>query len=265
MSIKAVLFDLDDTLLWDERSVAEAFQATCKLASEMAGVDARELEQLVRAEARELYAGYDTYPFTQMIGINPFEALWAHFTSGNQPEFRRLQELAPTYRKEAWTRGLRKAGIDDAALGERLADVFGEERRARPITYEETFKVLDALKEDGYSLLLLTNGSPDLQREKLAGVPELPPYFDHILISGDFGRGKPDVAIFEHAISLLGISASEGIMVGDKLTTDILGSGTLGMRNIWINHHLIQRSPDIAPTYEVNRLSEIISIIRSLG
>lgn len=106
----AVVFDLDDTLLWDERSVEEAFEATCRTAAEHTGVNASELLASVREEARALYESYDTYAFTKMIGINPFEGLWANFTAGEQPEFRQLQQLAPVYRKESWRRGCCAAG-----------------------------------------------------------------------------------------------------------------------------------------------------------
>lgn len=40
MPIAAVLFDLDDTLLWDERSVEEAFEVTCQAGAAETGVDA---------------------------------------------------------------------------------------------------------------------------------------------------------------------------------------------------------------------------------
>lgn len=263
MSIKAVLFDLDDTLLWDERSVKEAFQATCAEAAKQYEVDPESLEEAVRREARALYESFETFPFTKMIGINPFEGLWAHFTEGKQEEFRKLQALAPSYRKEAWTRGLRALGVEDEDLGSRLGEMFAVERRKRPIVYEETFEVLDQLKGK-YKLLLLTNGSPDLQQEKLAGVPQLAAYFDHIIISGDFGQGKPAAAIFEHAMGLLGITAEEGVMIGDKLTTDILGSNTVGMRNMWINRHGVPLSGDIAPAHEIASLREIQKVIDSL-
>ena len=77
--IKAILFDLDDTLLWDQKSVKEAFSATCLVAAEKYNIDPEELENAVRNEARLLYSSYETYPFTQMIGINPFEGLWGNF------------------------------------------------------------------------------------------------------------------------------------------------------------------------------------------
>jgi putative hydrolase of the HAD superfamily len=264
MAIKAVLFDLDDTLLWDDRSVKEAFDATCRLAADKTGLDPVELEQAVRQEARKLYEGFETFAFTKTIGINPFEGLWAHFTEGDHDNFRKLQRLAPGYRTESWTRGLKMLGVDDAQLGYELGEKFPAERRQRPIVYEETFEILDHLKKS-YKLLLLTNGSPDLQKEKLAGVPQLAPYFDHIIISGNHGVGKPAASIFNHALSLLQVTADEAIMIGDKLTTDILGSNHVSMRNIWVNRHGVQRDDEIVPTYEINNLRDIQRIINSIG
>lgn len=261
MAIKAVLFDLDDTLLWDERSVKEAFEATCRIAQEKyPAVTIDALEESVRKEARALYESYETFPFTKMIGINPFEALWAHFSEGELDSFRKLEALAPGYRKEAWTRGLTALGVDDEALAITLADTFPNERRARPIVYEETFRVLDILK-GRYKLLLLTNGSPDLQKEKIASVPELASYFDHVVISGSFGEGKPSESIFHHAMELLGIRPEEGVMVGDKLTTDILGSNRVGMRNAWINRHGAARTDEIAPAHEISDLHGLLELL----
>lgn len=263
MAIKAVLFDLDDTLLWDERSVKEAFQATCAEAAKHHDVDAEQLEEAVRREARAIYEAFEAFPFTKMIGINPFEGLWAKFAEGEQEEFRKLQSFVPAYRREAWTRGLRALGIENEELGAKLGEMFPAERRSRPIVYEETFEVLDQLKGK-YKLLLLTNGSPDLQKEKLAGVPSLASYFDHIIISGDFGQGKPAASIFEHAMSLLDITAEEGVMIGDKLTTDILGSNSVGMRNMWINRHGVPRAGEIVPSHEIASLRDIQGVIDSL-
>ncbi|WP_068775599.1 HAD family hydrolase [Paenibacillus sp. FJAT-26967] len=261
MTVKAILFDLDDTLLWDDRSVKEAFEATCQEAAKHADVKPEELEAAVRQEARKLYESFDTFAFTKHIGINPFEGLWAPFREGKQEEFRKLEALAPGYRKEAWTRGLAALGVNDPELGARLAEQFPAERRSRPIVYEETFEVLEELKKS-YKLLLLTNGSPDLQREKLAGVPELEPYFDHIVISGDFGDGKPAVTIFNHALGLLGLEVHECVMVGDKLTTDILGSSRCGMKNMWINRHQMVFDGEAKPTYEITSLRDIQRLLK---
>jgi putative hydrolase of the HAD superfamily len=263
MTVKAVLFDLDDTLLWDERSIKEAFEATCRLGAEEAGIDAELLEDAVRREARALYETYDTFSFTKNIGINPFEALWGHFRKGDHPMFRKLEQLAPEYRRNAWTRGLASLGADRPELGAKLAEVFAAQRRKLPYVYEETFSVLDELR-GRYKLLLLTNGCPDLQQEKLDGVPALTPYFDVILISGHYGEGKPSPRLFAHAMEQLGISPEEGVMVGDKLTTDILGANGVGMTSVWINRHDKKRSNEIVPKFEIASLTELPELLQSL-
>jgi putative hydrolase of the HAD superfamily len=262
--IQAVFFDLDDTLLWDERSVEEAFDVTCATAAARVGVDPSQLLQAVRTEARALYSTYPTFPFTQMIGINPFEGLWAHFTGGQLDEFRQLQAIAPEYRRLAWTRGLAVIGIDQPELGAELAEQFGAERRARPIVYADTFRILDELKQK-YRLLLLTNGTPDLQWEKIHGVDGLEAYFEQIVISGEYGRGKPDTGIFEHALSRMNLQPEQAIMVGDKLTTDILGGNRSGIPTVWINRHDVTRTDEIVPKHEIRSLSELPGLITQLN
>lgn len=262
MTIKAVCFDLDDTLLWDDRSVREAFEATCLKAQEAVGTDPEKLEEAVRREARELYESYETFPFTKMIGINPFEGLWATFSASEQPEFRKLEQLAPVYRKESWRRGLLALDVDDEKLAGELGDLFGRERRSRPHVYEETFRTLEELK-GSVKLLLLTNGCPALQKEKIDGVPELAPYFDHIVISGTFGKGKPDLAIFEHALAKLELKPEECLMVGDKLTTDICGGLGAGLTTVWVNREHKSRTEEIVPHHEIQSLSELHAIIET--
>ncbi|MFJ7975850.1 HAD family hydrolase [Peribacillus sp. JNUCC 23] len=259
--IKAIFFDLDDTLLWDQKSISEAFKATCEFAVEKYEVDALQLEEAVREEARKLYASYETYSFTQMIGINPFEGLWGDF--GDEGiEFGKMKEFAPAYRRDSWTRGLKSLGINDEEFGAELAERFPKERKKRPFLYDETFQVLDEL-HDKYRLLLLTNGSPELQNTKLAITPELAPYFDHIVISGGFGKGKPDVSIFEHALERMDVSKDEVLMVGDNLMTDILGASRLGIQSVWINRHEKERN-EVIPTYEITHLEELYPILQSL-
>ncbi|MEK5069031.1 HAD family hydrolase [Sporosarcina sp. FSL K6-1508] len=261
--IKAIIFDLDDTLLWDKKSVETAFRKTCEHAAQVHNLNPVELEEAVRMEARMLYESYDTYEFTQKIGINPFEGLWGTFEDEGD-FFIKMKEIVPSYRKEAWTNGLQRIGINDADLGRTLAELFPQERRKHPYLYEETFKVLDCLK-DKYKLVLLTNGSPSLQYTKLEITSELVPYFDSIVISGAFGIGKPDASIFQHVLTESGVTADEAMMVGDNLMTDILGASRVGMRSVWINRENKLMSEEVVPTYEINHLEKIYTILEELN
>ncbi|MFD1361797.1 HAD family hydrolase [Lentibacillus salinarum] len=259
--LKAIMFDLDDTLIWDEKSVDNAFKKACGLAAKKSDVDPDLLEQKIRENAQDLFASYDTYAFTEMIGISPFEGLWADFDDDGQ-SFQRLKAIVPEYRKRAWARSLQEAGVDDAELATELAGTFQGERRKRQFVYEETFDVLNDLK-DNYRLLMLTNGSPDLQQTKLAITPELKPYFDHIVISGAFGKGKPDPSIFEYALELLSVEKDEALMVGDNPYSDILGASRAGIPSVWINHHKAEVK-DVRQTYEISRLKELLNVLERI-
>jgi|SRR5690625_2867067 len=260
--LKAIIFDLDDTLLWDYKSVQEAFKSTCLKAVEKYNINPEQLEKQVRERAEELYPTYDTYEFVSNIGIGTFEGMWGEFQDEGE-DFKKLRETVPVYRKQAWLAGLQDMDIEDEDLAEELAKTFPEERKKHVYLYDETLEILDALKGN-YQLLMLTNGSPHLQQTKLSLSPELEPYFDHIVISGDFGSGKPNVDIFNYALSLLEVKKNEVVMIGDNPLTDILGASKVGIDSIWINHHKRELQEE-TPTYEVSRLREIMPIIKSLS
>ncbi len=260
MTLHTIIFDLDDTLLWDQKSVKTAFEKTCEYASTVVAVEAKKLEVAVQTAARALYESYDTYDYTVLIGINPFEGLWGTFDDPT-PQFQKMKEIVPGYRAAAWTNGLAALGVQDEILGAELGERFVEERIKHPFLYEDTFAVLDELKGK-YQLVLLTNGAPSLQNLKLKITPEIAPYFDHIIISGDFGKGKPDASIFEYVLEKASIQAEQAIMVGDNLKTDILGSSRVGMKNVWINRENKAPNTDVPPTYEVANLTEFVQLIK---
>ena len=262
MAVETIIFDLDDTLLWDQQSIKTAFEKTCEVTAAKYDLDAEAFEQAVRKEARALYESYETYPYTVKIGINPFEGLWGTFDDPT-PEFQQMKSIIYTYQVSSWVNGLKQFGIEDTAFAEQLADTFITERKKHPYLYEDTIDILDKLKGN-YKLLLLTNGAPSLQNLKLQITPELVPYFDHIFISGDFGVGKPDASIFEHVIKTAQIDVQTSVMVGDNLMTDILGSNRVGMRNVWINRENKARSSEVVPTYEVKSLTELYTLIQTI-
>ncbi|MDQ0216081.1 putative hydrolase of the HAD superfamily [Oikeobacillus pervagus] len=257
---KAIFFDLDDTLLNDRKSIQTAFDVTCGELADTFQVDAKEIEESVRTKAREVYSTFPFYSFTQQIGINPFEGLWGNFGDLHHFRFREMGENISKYQSEAWKQGLEPFGIKEEAAIQAM-DRFKEVRRSSPFVYEETFEVLNTLKDHGYRLLLLTNGAPSLQMEKLAMTPELPPYFEHIIISGNIGFGKPNPILFDHALRIMDVSADEAIMVGDNLSTDILGSNRVKMESIWIDHLDGKVVKEAKPTYRVERLKDILNLL----
>lgn len=90
------------------------------------------------------------------------------------------------------------------------------ERRARHEVFTDVVASLTELSET-YMLALVTNGAPCLQREKLAA-SGLGDYFAAVIVSAEFGVGRPDAAIFRHALAQLDCDGKHAGMVGDSLS-----------------------------------------------
>ncbi len=259
MMKKAVFFDLDDTILWDKKSIQLAFDETCRKAQELFQADAAQLEADARQAARSLYASYDTYEFTQMIGINPFEGLWGKFEDEGT-NFNKMAAIIRDYQLGVWKEALAAQNIHELDAAEVLADAFIAARRRSPVLFDDAIDVVKQLQEQ-VVLVLLTNGSPQLQQTKLEITPEIAPLFDHIIISGDFGKGKPDVTLFEYALEKAGTSPEQTWMVGDNPKTDILGANRAGIKSVWLNRDNDQLPEGIETDYEITSLPELLDLL----
>lgn len=256
--IKALVFDLDDTLVVEEASAEAAFLKTCELAHARCGIDPAALHASLRPLARGLWHNSPARAYAVQIGISSWEALWARF-EGDGQSLRTLRDWAPTYRRESWLSALREHGVDDIDLALDLAETFPIERRKLHVVYEDVRPALEHLGRS-FGLGLLSNGASDLQREKIAGAG-IGRYFDEILISGDIGVGKPKPRIFEMILSRLGVAAAEAVMIGNNLRTDIAGARDVGMTTIWLNRTHSLCDKDITPDLEVANLAELQRIL----
>src|SRR5258707_935413 len=85
-----------------------------------------------------------------------------------------------------------------------------------------------------HALALVTNGAPDVQREKLAPTT-LAAHFKAIVISAELGIGKPDPRIFRSALDAFDVPSGDAVVVGDSLERDIEGARRAGIRSVWID------------------------------
>jgi putative hydrolase of the HAD superfamily len=259
---RALLFDLDDTLVVEEGAAVAAFLATARAAAERHPIDVHALAAAARTRARELWRAGPTYPFCRRVGISSWEGLWCRY-EGDEGELRALRAWAPDFRREAWRRALADEGIEDDALAAELGERFGAERRRLCETFADAAPTLDALRDD-HALALVTNGASCLQREKLAA-SGLADGFDAIVVSGDLGRGKPDPAIFAHALRALGAEPGEAVMVGDNLAKDVDGALAVGLGAIWVNRDGKERPADRPDLVEIGGLAELPSVLAMIG
>ena len=96
----------------------------------------------------------------------------------------------------------------------------------------EVRRALRTLRRDGWTLAVLTNGDPGVQRKKVTALG-LEPFVDHVIYAEEHAPGgKPDPAVFELALNRLQVSASRCVAVGDDPVRDIGGAAAVGLRTI---------------------------------
>jgi putative hydrolase of the HAD superfamily len=261
MRPRAVLFDLDNTLVMEDAATFAAVRSACALASSRAGANPDALFAAVPVAAETLWKGSPALAYTDRMGIWWGEGLWGEFR-GEASELRALHDFVPSFRLAVWGEALAAVGVSDEALAADLVETYRTTRRARQLVDAEADPVLDVLARD-HRLALISNGAPDVQREKLAGTA-LARYFGAIVISCEVGFGKPDPRIFEIALDRIGANVQETVMVGDSLARDVAGAHAAGIRAIWIDRHLWAGEEGPVPDARIESLSELPAALAAL-
>ena len=263
VTIRALIFDLDDTLLVQDARDDEVILAVGEQAAVRHHIDLAALPWAVRRQARQIWYDAPTGPYCQAIGIGSVEGLWARFDGHGDdanPRLASLRRWAPAYRRIVWSRALAECGVDDAPLAEALAEGFMRARRLRHVVFPEVEAVLQDLRRRGYLLAILTNGAPDLQREKVQGLG-LGDLFDAIVVSGEEGIGKPDPRIFTHVLEALDVPPAQAVMVGDNPARDIVGAQAAGIYAVWLNRTGVVLESEAPPDAEITSLSDLHAIL----
>jgi putative hydrolase of the HAD superfamily len=142
--------------------------------------------------------------------------------------------------------------------GERLAVHFQDAYAAYSRCFPEVPSALAALRAAGMKLGIITNGSTNMQEQKICqlGLADL---MDEVLISEREGLRKPDRRIFDRALEKLHIPATEAWFVGDHPLVDIRGAFDAGLTPVW-RYTPHWRRPEI-PAREIHGLDELVRIL----
>ena len=179
--------------------------------------------------------------------------------------------------REHWERLERKELTRQQVLVGRFAALFAEmglsaqaEQVAR--AYEENLSqghyflpgAEEALKSlsKKYKLYLASNGTARVQagRLKSAGII---PYFQEIFVSEEMGYNKPDPAYFDACFARIpGFRKDRAMMVGDSLTSDILGGIQAGIATCWVNPH--HKTGSIHPDFEIESITQLEALLKNL-
>jgi len=261
--MRAVLFDLDNTLILEDEATFAAVRHACAVARSRARVDAAALYDATLQAAEAAWRASPTFEYADEMGIWWGEGLWGEFV-GDAAGLRALRAFAPQFRRATWRDALASLGVRDDALADQLAAEYRSVRRAKQLVDPEADAVLEDLGRD-HRLGLVTNGAPDVQREKLAGTA-LAYRFAAVVISADIGVAKPDARVFDLALKALGVGAADAAMVGDSLQRDVAGARNAGLRAVWIDRGRVATKPDDpVPDARIRALSEVRSALVAIA
>jgi len=189
--VQAVLVDYSGTLfrLEEDDSWFEGMKA-----------DERQIDGHVQAELMRRL----TAPVGQHVEMTP-EAYHAWVN----------RDLAPHLHREAYLHVLRESGLADHHA-ETLYDRVIDPSSWTP--YPDTADVLKGLHRQGIKTAVVSNIAFDVRPAFVAlGVAEC---VDEFVLSFEVGAVKPAAAIFETALSRLGVEAAHAVMVGDSDEAD---------------------------------------------
>ena len=241
----AIFFDMDDTLLDAYAKPADAWRRL--LGRHARKLDGRDIEELLAAI---LAAG------------RPF---WADAVNAARWRL----DIAGA-RRQVVRGGFAALNFEDTALADEIADAFTQMRRDEYRLFPDAIATLDGLRAQGVKLALITNGASDMQRHKIDRF-DLARHFDHIQIEGEFGRGKPELDVYHHALAQVGVAPRDTWMVGDNLEWDVLAPMQLGIHGIWYDPHrlgyavamhpgVLAPMPEAKPDRVIHRLTELLEL-----
>nr|WP_243455053.1 HAD family hydrolase [Meiothermus sp. CFH 77666] len=248
------MFDLDETLILDHPVSLHALRSCAFYAASWYSLDIPRLIQTAEQTSVRLWKSSPVFDYTQRIGHSAGEGLWARYEVQTHPALKTLHDWAPAFRVAVWNESLAEQDIHDDALSEALAHRYLSERRLYP-RYPEVDALLKALT--GYKLGIVTNGVPDLQREKLEG-SLLQDRFQAIVVSGELDIGKPQPGIFEHICQELEVDPAACVMVGDNPERDIAGAANAGMKSVWVERGFKPKDPQHKADLEVTNLLQML-------
>lgn len=222
--IKAILFDLDQTLI-----DLIKMKKICIEAASSAMIDAG-LNMDKEAIGKELFELYGQY------GIE-YEHIFQTFLkkSIGKVDYKILANAVVAYRKV-------RAGFLEP--------------------YPSVQSTLLKLREKGYKLAIVSD-APKLKVWIRLASMNLDDFFDVVVGFEDTGKTKPHSLPFRKALEQLNIPPSETLMVGDNVKRDIIGAKKLGMKTCFAKYgYTTGFDKKEKADYEIERFEELLDILK---
>ena len=112
---------------------------------------------------------------------------------------------------------------------------------------------------------MLTSGLQSAVQQGRIASAGIEPFFERIFLSEQIGAVKPAPAFFDACFAAIeDFDPARAIIVGDSLTSDILGGINAGIRTCWFNPHGKAARDDIRPDYTIASLEALPALLQRL-
>ena len=192
-TVRAVLFDLDDTLIRYRRS-----------------------------SGRLLRKSFDA------VGVDPVFPVEAYYDRFQ--EFADETDSVAELRRECFAALCADRGRDPE-VGRRVAEVYADERNHRDVTWVAGAREVLGSLSTHYQVAVVTNSPADAARQKIdaAGVDE---YAETVVFAGHDTPAKPASEPFYRALDALSVAPDRAVHVGDSRRSDVAGANAAGLRSV---------------------------------
>lgn len=199
------------------------------------------------------------------IGLTPTDALIRRYSEINRQQwecFERGEITRDTVLVRRFELLFRELGLsEDAVAASASVEDSYRGHLAEGHYFVEGAEDLLAYLAPKYELYLASNGVAETQYARLASAGIMP-YFREVFISETTGHHKPERAYFDYCFAHIpNFDPAAALMIGDSLTSDILGGIHAGIATCWFNRYGKEPRADIRPDYEIHALSELKTLL----
>jgi len=86
-------------------------------------------------------------------------------------------------------------------------------------------------------------------------------FFDVVVVSGAVNVRKPSPEIFRKALEALGVDAEETVFVGDTVDADVEGAKSLGMKTVYIERRVQKEAETACPDQTIKSMGELLEAL----
>ena len=137
-----------------------------------------------------------------------------------------------------------------------LGEIYQEHLSNADFLFEESLHIIKNLHKK-YRLAIITNGLLKVQ-EKRIRQHEIAKYFEEIVISDEVNMRKPNKDIFDYTLKKMKVEdKTKVLMIGDSLSSDILGGINAGIDTCFINLYKKKNDSNINANFEISHVREL--------